>query len=251
MAARRIVPIVLPQIDAASCTIELREKILRRIPLFNEIANHDLRMINRSFTDQGFRAGATIIREGEPGVRLFVVALGIVEVSRSTESGGSVVLDMLSSGEYFGTLAGFGPEHYEDTVVALSAVCALSIDTEAFRRILVDYPSVALRSVEVLSDRLHLAQEMVRQLSGYSAEERIAYVLLRLARKLGIPWRGGVLIQAPLKREHLASMAGVTTETTSRVVSRLQKAGTLTAGRGWIAVMDEPALRCLAPDYTA
>jgi len=250
MAIRRSIPITLPDIDVESCTIEFREKVLAGIPFFQSLSVGNVRSINQRFIDRGFDPGSTIIREGEPAERLFVVALGIVKLFRNTDSGDTVLIDILGSGEYFGSLAGYGPSRYEDSAIARSRVCALSIDAAAFREILSEYSSVALKSVEALSNRLHLAQEMVRQLAGYSAEARIAYVLLRLADKLGTPWKGSTFIQAPLTREELASMAGTTTETASRAVSRLQKRGIITTGRGWIALTDRDALRELSPEYS-
>ena len=249
MSDRRSVPIVLPRVEADSCSIELREKILRDIPMFEDLSATDIASINQLFVDRGFEPGATIIREGERADRLFVVAMGIVTLSRATESGGTVLMDILTTGEYFGSIAGYGPSTYEDTAVAQSKVCALSIDSSAFRRILVEHPQVALKSIEILTDRLHLAHEMMRQLGGYPAEARIAHILLRLAGKLGVPWEGCTLIQAPLSREQLASMAGTTTETASRTVSRLQRLGAIRAGRGWIALANTPALRELAPEF--
>ncbi len=249
MANRRNIPIVLPHIEAESCTIGLREKILAEIPFFEALSAADVHSINQRFVDRGFEPGATIIREGESADRLLVVAMGIVKLFRTTESGGTILIDILGSGEYFGSLAGYGPDRYQDTAIARSRVCALSIDSVAFRRILGEHSSVALKAVEALSNRLHLAHEMVRQLGGYSAEARIAYVLLRLADKLGVSWQDSTLIQAPLTREELASMAGTTTETASRAVSRLQKQHIITAGRGWIALTDGEALRELAPEY--
>lgn len=249
MATRRNIPIILPKIDFESCTIGLREKILAGIPFFESLSAADVRSINLRFVDRGFEPGATIIREGEPADRFFVVALGSVKLFRSTDSGGTILLDILGSGEYFGSLAGYGPDRHEDTATAQSRVCALSIDTTAFRGILAEHPSVALRSLEVLSNRLHLAYEMVRQLGGYPAEARIAYVLLRLADKFGVSWQGNTLVQAPFTREELASMAGTTTETASRIVSRLQRQRIIIAGRGWIAVADKQMLRRLAPEY--
>jgi len=250
MAVRRNIPIIIPEIEVESCTIGLREKVLAGVPFFQALSANSVRSINRRFVDRGFEPGSTIIREGDPAERLFVVALGIVKLFRTTDSGDTVLIDILGSGEYFGSLAGYGPARYEDSAIARSRVCALSIDAVAFRGILTEYSSVALKSVEALSNRLHLAQEMVRQLAGYSADARIAYVLLHLADKLGTPWKGNTLIQAPLTRDELASMAGTTTETASRAVSRMQKQGIITTGRGWIALADEDALRDLAPEYS-
>lgn len=252
MSTRRTVPIVVPLIEPESCSLELRKRLLLENPLFESLAPADLAAVDRSFSEHGFEAGERIVREGEEASRLHIVVRGIVKLSRVTESGGSVLIDILTTGEYFGSIAGYGPGHYEDTATARSGVCTLSIRAVEFRAILLRHSSVALKAVETLSDRLRFAYEMVRRLGGYSAEARVAYVLLRLAGKLGVPWKGGsTLIQAPLTREELASMAATTTETASRVVSRLHKKRIVESGRGWLAVTDHDTLRMLVPDFRA
>lgn len=179
-----------------------------------------------------------------------MVATGVVKVFRNAESGDTVLLDVLGAGELFGSLAAYGPEAQPDSVQAQTPCCILVIESERFRKIVETYPSVAIKLVDVLSGRLRDSSEMLRQLTGYPAEQRLAYVLLVLARKLGEASEGRILIQAPLRREELAGMAGVTTETASRILSRWRTEGLIDSGRGWVALVDDEALSDLAPDFS-
>jgi CRP-like cAMP-binding protein len=250
MAPRRRTPIVLPDISTDACTPALRERLLAENPLFQDLDQRALAEVNERFTDTGFSAGQAIVHEGGKAERLYLVALGIVKLYRSTENGESVLIDILSSGDYFGSIAGFGPEQYTETAEARSTVCSLSIDGPAFRAIVERYSAVALRTVETLSNRLTLAHELLTQFGGYDASSRVAYVLSRLARKLGTEWEGKTLIGAPLSREELASMAGTTTETCSRIISALQRDGVVEAGRRWVAIAATDALAALEPEMT-
>lgn len=247
MSSRRHTPVIPPHISHDSCTPGLRRELIRENPLFWELSAAEIDQINEQFIDQGFDADETILREGEPANRLYVVALGIVKLFRSTDTGASSLIDVLSSGDYFGSLPAYGPKEYEETAVAKSTVCALSVDSETFRRIIEKHPSVGLQTIDALSNRLSLAHEMVTQLRGYDAEARTAYVLLRLATKLGQEWEGSTLIRSPLSREEIAAMAGTTTETCSRVLTALRRRGVIEAGREWVAIADWEALRSIAP----
>ncbi|MGQ9513386.1 Crp/Fnr family transcriptional regulator [Thermodesulfitimonas sp.] len=66
---------------------------------------------------------------------------------------------------------------------------------------------------------------MARDLALKRARERLAGVLLRLAEKEGEPVRDGVRLKMPLKVETLAYLAGLTPETTARIMSRWRKEG--------------------------
>jgi CRP-like cAMP-binding protein len=86
------------------------------------------------------------------------------------------------------------------------------------------------------------AQDIVKQLSAYTVEQRIASALLRLAGKLGESRGNDVLIQLPFSRQDLAAMTGSTTETVSRVMSRFGEAGVVKSGRKWVTIIDAKRL---------
>ena len=96
--------------------------------------------------------------------------------------------------------------------------------------------------LEVVSQRLAESQEIVKQLSAYTAEQRVASALLRLAGKLGEARGQGVLIQLPFSRQDLAAMTGSTIETVSRVMSRFAEEGWVKTGRKWVTIMDTKSL---------
>jgi CRP-like cAMP-binding protein len=89
------------------------------------------------------------------------------------------------------------------------------------------------------------SQEVIKQLSSYTAEQRIAAALLRLAGKLGEARGDDVLIQLPFSRQDLAAMSGVTTETVSRVMSSFGEEMLIKSGRKWVTITDAKRLKQL------
>lgn len=220
-------------------------KILGQLPFFQGLAQTDLEAINQSFQEIGFDVDEIICFSGDPAERLFVVADGRVKLVRHTVVGKDVLLDILTTGEFFGSLASLGDDVYPDTAQAQTPVCILSIGKKAFRRILDQHPTVTIKVMDIMAARLRAAHERVRQLSVSSVEGRIAHVLLVLSEKFGKKSEVGLLIQVPLAREDLASMAGTTPETASRVMSQFQKDGLVDAGRQWVAVLNRARLEAI------
>ncbi len=244
MPGRRKTPIPAEQVpEPQACTVDLRLEILSRAPFFAGLSQKEIEAINPLFREMGFQAGQTILHSGDPAERLCVIAAGKVKLVRHSLTGKDVLLDILTPGEFFGSLAVLGDETYPDTAQAQTDVCVLGIDSDAFRSVLEKHPAVALRVLDVMAGRLRSAHEMVRQLSAYPVEQRIAYTLLKLAEKLGKPGEVGLLIEVPLSRDELAEMTGATTETASRVISQFQKDGLIRAGRQWVAIADPQRLR--------
>lgn len=248
MAGRRTSPIDQEHIQPEMCSVDVRLQILGRAPFFKGLSADQVAEINRLFRDQGYQADETIYYAGDPAERLYVVAAGKVKLIRHTSRGKDVLLDILTPGEFFGSLSTLGSDEYPETAQAQTTSCILSIGSEQFRIILDSYPIVALQVLDTVSARLRESQEMVRQVSAHSVERRIAYTLLKLGEKFGVEQEMGLLIQAPLSRDDLAQMTGATTETTSRVISQFQRSGMIRSGRQWIAITDRQGLEAIAKE---
>lgn len=228
------------------CSVDMRLQILHCVPFFTGLEHDDLEKINPLFREHGYSVDETICFAGDPAEHLFVVADGRVRLMRHSLSGKNVMLDMLTPGEFFGSLSTLGDDLYPDTAQAHTKTCVLSIHTDEFRQILEKYPTVVLKVVDIIAARLRTAHEQVRQLSTVSVEGRIANLLLVLSKKFGKPSDVGLLIQSPLTREDLAAMTGTTTETASRVMSQFLKDGWIQTGRKWVSILDQDALEQIA-----
>lgn len=231
-------PVRLEWIDPAVCSLDYRLKIIGRLPFFRHLPHQAIVEINRLFEDCDILAEQVIYFEGDAGEHLYLVATGKVKLIRSTTSGHEVLLDILRGGDYFGNLSIFDSKSYTETAIAQTDCCILQISAENFEKILKHYPDVLLKVLKVVSQRLEESQEIIKQLSAYSVEQRIAAALIRLARKLGEEKGRGVLIQLPFSRQDLAAMTGATIETVSRVMSRFSAEGLVSTGRKWVAIND-------------
>ncbi len=250
MTSRRRIPLEPEPIAPHMCSVDLRLDILRRVPFFSGVAE-DIAAINVRFRERGYAAGETIYMAGDSAARLYVVAVGKVKVARHTLAGQDVVLDILAPGELFGALSALGDPEYPDTAQALTPSCVLEIAAEDFQTILRGYPAVALAALDIVAARLQAAHEQIRQLSAEPAASRVAAALLALARKLGEPHDGALLIQMPLSREDLAAMTGATVETVSRIMSKLRAEGVIRSGRQWVAITDDDRLAALTGEETS
>jgi len=106
---------------------------------------------------------------------------------------------------------------------------------------------VAVNVLDIMAGRLQASRDSLFELSTLPVDQRIARILYRLAEKFGEQDdEFGLLIQMPLTRKDLADMAATTTETASRIISRLKKDGIIHAGRQWIAIEDLQELENLS-----
>ena len=241
--ARPKSPVRLDWVDPEICSLEYRLKIIGRLPFFKHLPVDAISRINALFHDRDVSAKERIFFEGDDADHLYLVAMGKVRLVRNPASGREVLLDILHGGDYFGALTMLGGRVYTETAIAQTDCCILQISSAAFESILSDHPEVARRAIEVVSQRLAESQEIIKQLSSYTAEQRIAAALLRLAGKLGETRGENVLIQLPLSRQDLAAMTGLTTETVSRVMSHFAEERLIKSGRKWVTITDAKKLQ--------
>ncbi len=238
MGGRPTVPLRGESIEPEACTLPMRRQILKALPFFQALREQDIARIEGSFREQGFQAQEIVLKAGQQADRLWVVARGKLVLLRPMPSGKEVLLEVLSRGDFFGSLLPSTPAPSLDVVRAQTAGCLLTVSARQFQQILESHPKAALAVLEIVGERLRRAQEVIQHLSASPAEVRIAHALLRLAEKIGTPGAGGILIQVPLSREDLAAMTGTTPETVSRVLSRFRRAALIQTGRRWVRVRD-------------
>lgn len=229
-------PVRLDWVDPAVCSLEYRLKIIGRLPFFRHLPAEAISKINSLFHDFDTSADERICFEGDEAEYLYLVAMGRVKLVRDTGAGRQVLLDVLHGGDHFGSLSTLGGRTHTETAIAQTDCCILRISAADFDRILAEHPEVTRKVLEAVSQRLADSQEVVKQLSTYTAEQRIASALMRLAGKLGERRGEGVLIQLPFSRQDLAGMTGSTVETVSRVMSRFAEAGWVKSGRKWVTL---------------
>lgn len=239
-------PVRLEWVDPAVCSLDYRLKIIRRLPFFRHLPPQAILEINRLFEDRDIAIEQAIYFEGDLANYLYLVAMGKVKLMRHTSSGREVLLDILRGGEYFGNLAITSGRGYTETAIAQTDCCILQISAQNFEKVLSQNPDVAIKVLNAVTQRLEESQEIIKQLSVYTVEQRIAAVLVRLAKKLGEQRQKGVLIQLPFSRQDLAAMTATTIETVSRVMSRFSTEGLISTGRKWVAVNDLKRLEQIA-----
>jgi len=230
------------------CPRPLRMQVLGRVSLFAGLSQQHLEGIDKRMVSLSWAAGDSLFSAGEPADHLYVLAEGQAKLSQPTAGGQEVVVDLLIPGDLFGALSILGQPVYPETAWALTTTCALRVDPQSFREILAEHPQVALRVLDDVAGRLAQARSEVGQQSTSTVAQRVATTLLRLADRLGQERSGnrGTLLQLPLSRADLAGMVGSTTESVSRVMSRLRREGIIDSGRRWTAVLDRDRLAAIA-----
>jgi CRP/FNR family cyclic AMP-dependent transcriptional regulator len=122
---------------------------LANVPIFSGCSKRELTIIARAAKEVAHKEGAVIAREGERGIGLFLILEGQCGVTI-----GGRTKARLGPGDFFGEVALLDGGPRTATVTALTPVRLVGITGWVFRGLLMEHPSIALKTLEAVAGRL-------------------------------------------------------------------------------------------------
>jgi CRP-like cAMP-binding protein len=179
-----------------------------------------------------------IYYEGDSVNGIYLVLSGCVKTFRLARDGRELLTGIYQKDEYFGVPALLANQEYPESAEAMqdSTICLLP--KEMIEKLLNKYPSVALNFIKLLSNNVLDKEEQLLELAYNSVKKRIAQILLRLNAH-----RTDDSNLIHISRDNLASMAGMATETVSRVLSDFKDQGLIEKTGSEICLIDERKLQ--------
>ncbi len=212
-------------------------EVFKACPTFAGLNRDQIYEIASFSSSHRFKKGEYIFHQGDPPHFFYVVQKGIVKTFKVSSHGKHIIVKIASFGDTLNASALFGERHFV-TAQAIDEVVVLSIKKKDYLFLVEKYPIIAMNIVSILGKGLDNEYERILDLVGETVEQRLCHFLYMLFSKFGT-----TLL---LTREELAELAGTTTETSIRVLSKLKSAGIISSSRGKIIILDQAKLQSLA-----
>lgn len=143
---------------------EVRQ-ILRTVPLFDGLKGREIAAIERILHQRIYEPGEVIFRQGEPGVGMYIIERGDVDVVYEETN---QVLAELSDGEFFGELALVDESPRIATVIAKSRSQILGFFQSDLLALIDRNPrlgiKIVMRLVSVVGERLKNSNEQLESM---------------------------------------------------------------------------------------
>ncbi|MEA3335470.1 MAG: Crp/Fnr family transcriptional regulator [Chloroflexota bacterium] len=175
----------------------------------------------------------------------FFMLTGRVRLAQLTPGGKQVIVDIISPERYFGlfvAIAGMTHPVSAETIEDSTVYCW---ETETVRELMLQFPRVALNSVELIAKRFVRLQGRVQKLATERVEQRVAHTLLDISRFVGKEIENGAMIDLALSHQDLAEMAGTNIYSVSRVLRKWEHDDIVSIGRQRILLRNPDHLRLL------
>ena len=219
--------------EGKSADARMTDLVIRNSRLLRGLSTAELDNILKHSAYRTYSAKTVIVEQSTSADRLFLLLKGSARYFFIAPDGRKAYLLWLTPGDAFGAASLLSePSEFLVSTEAVSETQVLMWSRDAVRAIVVRHPTLLENGLSIACDYLvwYLATHL--SLICNTARQRLANVLLSLARGIGRTRPNGISLD--ITNEQLANTAHVTHFTVCRLLREWQKNGTLSKTRGKI-----------------
>jgi CRP/FNR family cyclic AMP-dependent transcriptional regulator len=206
-------------------------------------------------TSASFPRGATLFHEGDACNSVLVLCSGQAKLSCVSSAGKTMILKIAGPGDLLGLTAAVAALPQEVTAEAIEPIQIRNIPRAAFLAFLEQFGEASLNAARAIQSEYRNAFLDARLLSlTSSAAGRLAHVLLSWAESVACSGTTPGCAAPPLRfnmaltHEELGSMANLSRETVTRVLSRFRKEKLVSIHGVAFTILAPDRLRALVAD---
>jgi type IV pilus assembly protein PilB len=137
-------------------------QFLKNVKLFAELSPDSLAKLGTCLKTAEFPPAEVIVREGAPGVSMYIVKSGLVEVRKKDPATGiDFLVAQLSEGAAVGEMSLLTGKPRSATVTTVQPTVVFTLTRADFRNLLTQHPEISLGLARILAERLEDATKQV------------------------------------------------------------------------------------------
>src|SRR5205814_4860911 len=135
---------------------------LKNVKLFAELSPDSLAKLGACLKVAEFPPSEVIVREGAPGVSMYIIKSGVVEVRKKDPvTGIDFLVAQLSEGAAVGEMSLLTGKPRSATVTTVQPTVVFTLTRADFRNLLTQHPEISLGLARILAERLEDATKQV------------------------------------------------------------------------------------------
>ncbi len=207
--------------------------------VFEGLGPEDLEALTASAFRKKCDRNHVIFSQGDPAEEMFLIKAGRVKLSKVTEEGEEITLDIRKSGDFLGETAFNDELDYPVRAICLEETLICGFTKSSFERLVLKHPSIGLKVIKNLSQRIERLTGRLGDMTHANLETRLFRVLANVAKEHGVKGSRGFTIQFPLTHEELSFLVGAHRVSITRAMKTLREAGKLVQDGKSLIVSDE------------
>ncbi|MEV5316237.1 Crp/Fnr family transcriptional regulator [Streptomyces sp. NPDC052687] len=217
-----------------------------RVPFLARLESEDRTALLSLGRELVFAPRVILLHQREPSSHVLFLVEGWTKVTASAANGYEALLALRGPGDIVGESAALTGRPRSATVTALEAVRAVALEHERFKDFLNRSPTVSFALLGLTSDRTRAADRRRLEFASMNVRERLAVLLLDLARTHGRRGPDGIEVCVPLSKQELAGSIGASREMVQRLLKELREKDVVATGRRTLLILRPGVLRRIA-----
>ena len=137
-------------------------QFLKNVKLFSELSPDSLAKLGKCLKPTEFPTSEVIVREGAPGVSMYIIKSGLVEVRKQDPATGiDFLVAQLSSGAAVGEMSLLTGKPRSATVTTVQPTVVYTLSRSDFRNLLTQHPEISVGLARIMAERLEDATRQV------------------------------------------------------------------------------------------
>jgi len=138
---------------------------LRKVSLFSELSDRNLKLLAKSCKNRTFEEGEYLVKQNDDGIGLFIIVSGKVKITKTTGDGTEIDIATHGPGDFIGEFSVLDGAKRTASVVALEKTeCALLTSWD-FNSTMDTNPEIAVGILPVVIRRFRETNERLTSLS--------------------------------------------------------------------------------------
>ncbi|HVQ41836.1 MAG TPA: Crp/Fnr family transcriptional regulator [Vicinamibacterales bacterium] len=187
-----------------------------------------------------------LAQQGAPAAHFYVIEVGRLRLSWTTESGEETAARTVGAGQSFGGSMLLGRPRYLQSARAQQPTRVLAWARPTLLALIDKYPDLKARIVDAESHPNAVPRVRLEDPADSTVVERLAHVLTRLAENGARQDDGAVDIMHPLTRHDLALLVGAEPREVSTLLTAWESERVVQLSPSHVRLLDEARLEALA-----
>lgn len=192
--------------------------------------------------ERRFKAKDTLFTPGDPDDQLYFLLEGTVRLYKIYGGYKEATTALLKGDGVFGKLSLVEGRWQDVFAEAVTDVRVANVPKATLTEVIRRRPDFAMKLFSSFSERLRQSDEVIESLLHREVSTRLATLLINLGERFGEDNSLGTILDIRLTHQELANMIASTREAVSKVMSELQRDGTIEIQNRKIVIVDKEAL---------
>lgn len=222
----------------------VEEDMFKHVDVLKDLPENQQDFLHKYIQVKSYPRNTFIYNPGEDADWVYFVTKGVVKTGTISDDGKEVIKNILYKGEMFGELGLSGMNERPDFASTLKGdVEIVRIPVKILKDLINRTPSVGLRMIEKLGERITRSEKRLEQLVFDDARTRIIGFLKEQAEKNGKRFGGETLIKHGFTHQDMANVTGTSRQLVTIVLNELKKDNFINFDRSSILIRDINQLR--------